>query len=677
MRRFAVVFAVVVVTARGLAVGAEDDPSPSETAPTAPSETAPTAVLEAEAARIEVMDRAKDAVLAIFASSGRGGGSGVVISADGYALTNFHVVKPCGSAMKCGMADGVVYDAVIVGIDPTGDVALIKLLGRDDFPAAELGDSDQVQVGDWCFAMGNPFLLATDFQPTVTFGIVSGTHRYQYPAGTLLEYADCIQTDASINPGNSGGPLFDGQGRLIGINGRGSFEKRGRVNVGVAYAISINQIKNFLGYLHSGRIVDHATLGAQVGFDAEGRVVVDNILDYCDAYRRGLRLDDEVVSFGGRPISTPNGFKNALGIYPKGWRVPMSFRRDGERYDVHVRLRGLHRKEELLQKTTGRAPRIQTPPPKPGDKDDKDKHDKDKGDKKDDGKEEGGQEGKRPDDPDSGEKPSAEEPKSDTEPKPDEEPKSDEEPNPDEKPKSDEEPKPQPKQIPVPRPGHPPIRMMRPPAPMPEEVKKHFEAKRGFANYYFNKLNRRRVWEAWSPRADFAGLDGKWTLRGESSDGKAFTFELTDEEARLKLPLSDFRWKTTDGFALARQPQGSGGLLPALHLWRRLAVLGPEKFGEVVYLGTMPLVGHDGLVDVLIAEHEEAECHFLFDPDEGHLLAVEFFSDPDEDPCEVHFSEFRQVNGRWLPGRMEVRFGDAPYGIFKLDEFAFEKSEDE
>ena len=85
------------------------------------------------------------------------------------------------------------------------------------------------------------------------------------PAGTLLEYTDCLQTDASINPGNSGGPLFDAEGRLIGINGRGSFEKRGRVNVGVGYAISINQIKNFLGYLHSGRIVDHATLGARVG----------------------------------------------------------------------------------------------------------------------------------------------------------------------------------------------------------------------------------------------------------------------------------------------------------------------------------------------------------------------------------------------------------------------------
>ncbi|HYW79089.1 MAG TPA: trypsin-like peptidase domain-containing protein, partial [Thermoguttaceae bacterium] len=235
----------------------------------------PQAVLDAEAKRIAVMDVAKDAVLAVFAANGEGGGSGVVISADGFALTNFHVVQPCGKAMKCGMADGQIYDAVIVGIDPTGDVALIKLFGRDDFPHAVIGDSDAVAAGDWCFAMGNPFLLATDFQPTVTYGIVSGTHRYQYPSQTILEYADCIQIDASINPGNSGGPLFDAEGQLIGINGRGSFEKRGRVNVGVGYAISINQIKNFLGHLKSGRIVDHATLGASVRSDENRRVLVD------------------------------------------------------------------------------------------------------------------------------------------------------------------------------------------------------------------------------------------------------------------------------------------------------------------------------------------------------------------------------------------------------------------
>ena len=138
----------------------------------------------------------------------------------------------------------LLYDAVIVGIDPTGDVALIKLFGRDDFPVATLGDSDQLAVGEACYAMGNPFLLATDFSPTVTYGIISDLHRYQGPAGTFLEYTDCIQVDASINPGNSGGPLFSATGDLVGINGRGSFEKRGRVNSGAGYAISINQIKH-------------------------------------------------------------------------------------------------------------------------------------------------------------------------------------------------------------------------------------------------------------------------------------------------------------------------------------------------------------------------------------------------------------------------------------------------
>ena len=139
----------------------------------------PAALLDAEAKRIAVVNKAKDCVLAIFLTSGQGGGSGVVISPDGYALTNFHVALPCGKAMQCGMADGKAYDAVLVGLDPTGDVALIKLFGRDDFPYAELGDTDKTRVGDWVFAMGNPFLLATDFQPTVTYGIISGVHRYQ------------------------------------------------------------------------------------------------------------------------------------------------------------------------------------------------------------------------------------------------------------------------------------------------------------------------------------------------------------------------------------------------------------------------------------------------------------------------------------------------------------------
>ncbi len=243
-------------------------------------------VLEAEKKRIAAIEKVKPAVVAVFDNNGQGGGSGVLISKDGYALTNFHVVGN-KTAMKCGLPDGVLYDAVLVGLDTVGDVGLIKLLPPKEgfeFPFAPMGDSDKVKAGDWSLAMGNPFLLATDFTPTVTFGLVSGVHRYQYPEGKgLLEYTDCIQIDTSINPGNSGGPLFNMDGELIGINGRGSFEKRGRVNSGVGYAISINQIKNFMGQLMAGLDTDHASLGAVVENDKDEDVgvslVIKSILD--------------------------------------------------------------------------------------------------------------------------------------------------------------------------------------------------------------------------------------------------------------------------------------------------------------------------------------------------------------------------------------------------------------
>lgn len=317
------------------------------------------AVLAAQKERVQVVEKVSPTVVAIFASSGAGGGSGVLISADGYALTNFHVVKGNGIFMKCGLNDGKLYDSVLVGVDPGGDVALVKLLGRNNFPHAPLGNSDLVQQGDWTFAMGNPFLLAEDYEPTVTYGIVSGVHRYQEPdLQDMLEYTDCIQVDTSINPGNSGGPLFDAKGLLIGINGRGSFEKRGRVNSGAGYAISINQIKNFMGHLRSGRTVDHATLGATVRTHGDGRIVVSNILEESDAYRRGLELDDEIVSLGGRSIRNVNQFKNIIGIYPHGWKIPLTYKRNRKKKTIHVQLRELHRSEALadVQGAGGGAP---------------------------------------------------------------------------------------------------------------------------------------------------------------------------------------------------------------------------------------------------------------------------------------------------------------------------------
>lgn len=304
-------------------------------------------VVQAQTQRIQVMGQASAATVSIFGLDGGGGGSGVLISPDGFALTNYHVSSACGDHMRCGLNDGRMYDAVIVGVDAVGDVSLIQLLGRNDFPAATLGDSDQVQVGQWCFSAGNPFALSVNRQPSISLGIVSGTGRYQYPAGTILEYADCIQTDAAVNPGNSGGPLFNMQGQVIGINGRCSFQKRGRVNVGVGYAISINQIRTFLSMLHSGRLLDHATLGATVSTDDTGRVIVSNILTNSDAYRRGLRYGDQVISLADREIRSTNAFKNVLGTLPKDLRVPIQIRRSGKSETFLVRLSGVHTAAQL------------------------------------------------------------------------------------------------------------------------------------------------------------------------------------------------------------------------------------------------------------------------------------------------------------------------------------------
>jgi len=325
-----------VLLGAGLAIGA----------PQQEPELAPE-VLVAQQKRVEAMRKASMSTVGVFGMDSQGGGSGVCISADGYVLTNFHVSSPFGHRMRCGMNDGKMYEAVVSGIDPTGDLAVLKMYGRDDFPTAAIGDSDRVRVGQWCFAVGNPFVLATNLQPTVTYGLISGVRRYQYPSGTILEYSDCIQTDASINPGNSGGPLFNADGELIGINGRCSFEKRGRVNVGVGYAISIKQAMNFYGNLRSGRIVDHATLGFTVATDPQGRVVVSNILESSDAYRRGLRYGDEVLRLGDRDISTSNQLKNVLGIFPDYWRVALRYRNEQGVQESAIRLQSLHQPGEL------------------------------------------------------------------------------------------------------------------------------------------------------------------------------------------------------------------------------------------------------------------------------------------------------------------------------------------
>src|SRR4029079_14007334 len=178
------------------------------------------------------------------------------------------------------------------------------------------------------FAAGNPFTLAEDKRRTVTLGIVSGVKRFQEGSGlNQLVYGNCIQVDSSINPGNSGGPLFNLRGEIIGVNGRGSFEERGRVNVGLGYAISSNQIKTFIPELLATKIAQHGTLDAVIGNRAEG-VICYTINTAAPAARAGLALGDRLLAFEGTPVTDANQLTNLLSTYPAGWPVELKFQHE-------------------------------------------------------------------------------------------------------------------------------------------------------------------------------------------------------------------------------------------------------------------------------------------------------------------------------------------------------------
>lgn len=140
------------------------------------------------------------------------------------------------------------------------------------------------------------------------------------------------------------------------------------MNSGAGYAISINQIRYFLGHLKSGRIVDHATLGATVRSGSSREVLVDQVLEGSSAWNAGLREGDEIVTFAGRPMGSVNQFKNVLGIFPKGWSLPMVYRRDGQKQEILVELAALHTDTELMEFASGGAVRPAEKPgqPKPG-----------------------------------------------------------------------------------------------------------------------------------------------------------------------------------------------------------------------------------------------------------------------------------------------------------------------
>ena len=342
--RFAFVYCAAVLIGFALLYSsggyliASDDAEASATVEETLSSEEMALIKAAEARRIASIDKVYGAVVAVYGEDRAGGGSAVIYDESGLALTNHHVVAGAGTKGWGGLADGKLYRWKLIGTDPGGDVAIIQLTGRDRFPAAAIGNSDLVRVGDWAMAMGNPFLLAEDQRPTATLGIVSGVKRYQGGAGlNELVYGNCIQIDSSINPGNSGGPLFNLNGEIIGINGRGSFKERGRVNVGLGYAISSNQIKNFLPDLLSTKIAQHGTLDALFG-DRDGKVVCETVNLDAPVAEMGLGLGDELVEFEGIPIRTANQFTNIISTLPADWPAQLVIRHDGEEKEIWVRL---------------------------------------------------------------------------------------------------------------------------------------------------------------------------------------------------------------------------------------------------------------------------------------------------------------------------------------------------
>ncbi len=253
------------------------------------------------------------------------GGSGVVISPDGWLVTNHHVVArvKMDARLRVLLPGPRRVTARLVGSDSTGDIALLKIEGEDSLPFAPLGDSERLRAGETVIALGNPFsYVGASGEPTVTVGIVSATHRYE--GG----YSDAIQTDAPLNPGNSGGPLVNLAGEVVGINGRVAVRFGNRVNTGVGYAIPANQVRNFLPALRKGGPVLHGVVeGLTLDPASWDGARVAGVTPGSTAERAGFRAEDVVVRAAGLGIGTSSRLAGVIGTFPAGAKVEFAVRR--------------------------------------------------------------------------------------------------------------------------------------------------------------------------------------------------------------------------------------------------------------------------------------------------------------------------------------------------------------
>lgn len=287
-----------------------------------------------------------------FGESGPGGpmmtpprdglGSGVIVTEDGYILTNNHVIDGADEVEVILNPDGRRYDAKVVGRDPKSDIAVLKIEAEALVPV-RVGNSDLVEVGDMVLALGNPFGVGQ----TVTMGIVGATSRAVLGQMGQLEYEDFIQTDAAINPGNSGGALLDVEGRLIGINT--AILSRGGGNNGIGFAVPVNLARSVLeSIVAHGRVVRGymgvniqgvtPELATEFGLkDARGALVAE-VNPRSPADKAGMQSGDVIVQFDGRDVRDNRHLMLLVGQTPPDRKVEVSVLRDGRPRQLQVEL---------------------------------------------------------------------------------------------------------------------------------------------------------------------------------------------------------------------------------------------------------------------------------------------------------------------------------------------------
>jgi len=269
-----------------------------------------------------------------------GVGSGVIVTKDGYILTNNHVVENADD-IKVALNDEREFSAKVIGRDPQTDIAVLKI-ETDDLPFLALANSDKIEVGDVVLAIGNPFGIGQ----TVTTGIVSAKGR----ATLGLDYEDFIQTDAAINPGNSGGALVDTDGRLVGINTAILSHSGG--NQGIGFAIPTNLAKWVMESLAKNGRVERGFLGVNIQNltpqlakefkldHAEGALVAE-VTPMSPANKAGLKSGDVIIEFNNKPVTDSRQLKLQVGGTVPGTSVPVKILRDGESKTLKVTVKEL------------------------------------------------------------------------------------------------------------------------------------------------------------------------------------------------------------------------------------------------------------------------------------------------------------------------------------------------